>query len=42
MPDYDCYDIRLVHGFTQEPAREKDRLYCVLGERQPGYFQTVG
>jgi len=26
-------DIRLLHGFTPEPAREQDRLYCVLGER---------
>ena len=26
-------NIRLFHGFTQEPAREGDRLYCVLGER---------
>jgi SAM-dependent methyltransferase len=26
-------NIRLFHGFTQEPAHEEDRLYCVLGER---------
>jgi len=26
-------NIRLFHGFTQEPAQEEDRLYCVLGER---------
>jgi ubiquinone/menaquinone biosynthesis C-methylase UbiE len=27
--------IRLLSGFTREPAREQDRLYCVLGERPP-------
>jgi hypothetical protein len=26
-------NIRLFHGFTQEPARVGDPLYCVLGER---------
>lgn len=28
-----CAGIRLFQGFTHEPAREQDRLYCVLGER---------
>jgi ubiquinone/menaquinone biosynthesis C-methylase UbiE len=26
-------DIRLFRGFTHEPAREQDRLYCLLGQR---------
>ena len=25
--------IRLFRGFTHEPAREQDRLYCLLGQR---------
>jgi ubiquinone/menaquinone biosynthesis C-methylase UbiE len=27
------HNIRVLRGFTHEPAREDDRLYCVLGER---------